>query len=165
MSRIPEGECEDEDSVRMHNLWMANYARQLKGKPGQAFLRELRDALLALPEKALIEGQIAKGGQVCALGSLALKRRVDAGESREAVIADLSSINVNPNDDDFDGRYIYEWARAVLNAPRYLAWMVPSENDDDGMHWTPNGIIEVTPEQRYERMLRWVERCLEEQPT
>jgi hypothetical protein len=165
MSRVQEGEWDDQDAVRRHNLWRGNYLRQLRGKRGQAFLRELRDALLALPEKALAAGQIAKDGQVCALGSLALKRRVDAGESREAVVAELAGINVDQDDDDWEGDLIWEWAESVLQAPKYLAWMIPVENDEDNSHEYVDGKWkrkETTPEGRYQRMLRWVESRIAE---
>jgi hypothetical protein len=43
-------------------LWRSNVKRALAGKRGQAALRDLRDALLALPEKRLIEGALCTVG-------------------------------------------------------------------------------------------------------
>jgi hypothetical protein len=43
-------------------LWQANIRRALKGKRGRQALRDLRDALLALPEKRLIERALCTVG-------------------------------------------------------------------------------------------------------
>jgi hypothetical protein len=43
-------------------LWRSNFKRALASKRGQAALRDLRDALLALPEKRLIEGALCTVG-------------------------------------------------------------------------------------------------------
>lgn len=87
-------------------LWEANFRRALKGKRGRKALRDLRDALLALPEPKLIEGALCTvnpgkraagthqagrerdrraaelagyGEGVCAIGALLWHRRVKAG--------------------------------------------------------------------------------------
>jgi hypothetical protein len=70
-------------------LWHANLQRAIKGKRGQRDLRTLEAALLALPAHRLIEGYIARGDEVCAVGAFALQRRVEKGEDREAVLAEL----------------------------------------------------------------------------
>jgi hypothetical protein len=179
MSRIPEGECDDIETQRRWALQRANTARQIRSKHGQAFLRELLAAMEALPEKRLIEGAIAKDGAVCSLGALALKRRVDAGEDRQAVLDELASKNVDPESDDFDGDYIWDWAVAALEAPSLIAWEIPSENDDGGQKyvatkpqpWTgPGGTKyvavyeEITAEDRYRRMVRWIRSQIKEDP-
>jgi hypothetical protein len=173
MSRIPEGECDDEESTRRWSLQRANTARQIKSKHGQAFLRELLAALESLPEKRLIEGAIAKDGCVCTFGALALRRRVDGGEDREAVLSELASHNVDPNDDDFDGVYIWDWAVQALAAPSLIAWEIPAENDDDGERYIGHvkeadsdrlvaSYEEITPEERYARMVSWIRAQLKE---
>ena len=175
MSRIPEGECDDEESTRRWSLQRANTARQIKSKRGQAFLRELLAAMEALPEKRLIEGAIAKDGCVCALGSLALQRRVAAGEERQAVLAELATHKVDPNKDDFNGVYIWDWAIRSLEAPGLIAWEIPAENDDDGERYVghvadperPGKMVakyeEITPEERYRRIVAWVKAQIHEQ--
>ncbi len=178
MSRIPEGECEDYESQRRWALQRANTVRQIKSKRGQAFLRELLAALEALPEKKLIEGAIAKGDHVCALGALAMKRRVDAGESRQAVLADLASHNVDPDNDDWDGLYVWDWAVNALAAPHLISWEIPAENDDGGKKYVgmemrgPTGGPErsvpvyemIAPEDRYRRMVKWIRAQLKDEP-
>lgn len=162
MSRIPENDDYDEDQQRRHNLWRGNAKRELKGKRGQEFLRELLAALEALPDKRLIEGEVAKDGAVCALGSLALKRRVDAGEDPAAVVADLEKVNVDP----WEGECIWDWAERELKAPTHIAWLVPYENDDDGstFDYVTFKKTPVTPEMRYERMVAWVRARLAGEP-
>lgn len=63
---------EEEDFPGQFELWQANCRRSIKGKRGQAELRILRDTLLALPEKRLIEGLLYDDeGGVCAIGAYA----------------------------------------------------------------------------------------------
>ncbi len=45
---------EDEDFPGQIDLWQANLERSLKGRKGQSALRDIEQALLALPEKKLI---------------------------------------------------------------------------------------------------------------
>ncbi len=173
MSRIPEGEYDDEDSQRRYALQCANLKRQINGKRGQAFLRELLGALEALPEKALIEGHVSAAGMVCTFGALALKRRTDAGEQREAVLADLESVVVHLRDEDGDEPEDYEpmweWAERELAAPSHLAWHIVELTDDDGRMCTGHDemfrpiIVEATPAMRYERMVRQIQRMLGEE--
>ena len=52
-------------------LYRAAVDRATFGKRGQSFMRKLRDALDAMPVKALITDEIANSaGQVCALGAV-----------------------------------------------------------------------------------------------
>jgi hypothetical protein len=60
-----------------YELWHANLRRAMQGKRGQAFLRELLEALDALPQKRLIQGAMEQSGEVCALGAVGLKRWMD----------------------------------------------------------------------------------------
>lgn len=56
---------DDYDGAEYNNageLWAANARRALQGRKGQKALRELREALLALPEKRLIEGAVCTVG-------------------------------------------------------------------------------------------------------
>ena len=84
-------ECDGEwDNPDTGYLWGSWVRRAIKGKPGQKFLRELEAALVALPEKELIVDNMAKGGGVCALGAVALKRKLDAGIHRNQAEIDLT---------------------------------------------------------------------------
>jgi hypothetical protein len=64
MSRFTDNDGDDEFWMLDQGRWQHNYRQALKGKRGRQALRDLREALLALPEKRLIEGA------VCTVGGL-----------------------------------------------------------------------------------------------
>jgi hypothetical protein len=57
--------------------WRGQVASAIRGKRGQDFLRELIDALDALPEKKLVAEHLQDGPNVCAIGSVGIRRGVD----------------------------------------------------------------------------------------
>ncbi len=57
--------------------WRGAVASAIKGRRGQAFLRDLIAALDAMPEKGLIANELREDGEVCALGALGLRRGLD----------------------------------------------------------------------------------------
>lgn len=147
------GYSEEEDYPGQFGLWQGNCQRSLKGKAGQAILRELEAALLALPSKRLIAGNLVDAhGEVCAIGALAEHR----GEITDDMIG--------------QGEYDMEEVGIALGMPRLVAWKVVEMNDlqfngtnllfaEGPYRWPaeqPYVYVEVTPEERYERMLKWV---------
>lgn len=61
--------------------WRGAVASAIRGKRGQAFLRALRDALDAMPEKRLVAQEFQRlDGEVCAIGAMAKQRGVDLGD-------------------------------------------------------------------------------------
>ena len=129
-------QCSDEEEYGgQYKLWQANCRRSIKGAKGQQALRELRDALLALPGKRLISGALERDGEFCAIGAYAKAKGVDLTD-------------FDPEDNNHDE------AGIEAGMPHLVAWTVVFENDEAGP-WSGE-----TPEARYERMLRWVERCL-----
>ena len=57
----------DDCSGRELNLWRGAVESAIRGKRGQAFLREMLVALDAMPEKRLIAGElVTPTGEVCA---------------------------------------------------------------------------------------------------
>jgi hypothetical protein len=68
---------DDEDFPGQWELYQASLRRALKGKRGQRFLRELREALLALPERRLI------GGAMCTVGADQRRAGLVAAAERE----------------------------------------------------------------------------------
>lgn len=53
-------------------------ASAIRGKRGQAFLKELLAVLEAMPDKKLIEGDlVTPQGEVCAIGSICVARGID----------------------------------------------------------------------------------------
>lgn len=147
------GYTEEEDYPGQFGLWQGNCQRSLKGKAGQAILRELEAALLALPSKRLIASSLVDAhGEVCAIGALAEFK----GEITDDMIG--------------QGEYDMEEVGIQLGMPRLVAWKIVEMNDlqfagtdlvfGEGPYRWPNeqpyAYVEVTPEQRYERMLKWV---------
>lgn len=66
-------DCEGWDLIK----WRGQVASAIRGKRGQAFLRELLEAMDAMPEKRLIAHELRQSGEVCALGSLGAKRGIE----------------------------------------------------------------------------------------
>ena len=75
MSR--SGYVDDFDEQWSLIRWRGAVRSAIKGARGQAFLREMLEALEAMPDKRLIEEELEQNGEVCALGSVGLKRGID----------------------------------------------------------------------------------------
>lgn len=123
-------------------LFRANVQRSMRSRAGQARLRELRDALLALPVKALQAEIFAVGPRespdVCALGAWALAK------SNGEVAAAAAMVPRDADDHDtYDALKAFGWPRLVVLEAIYM--------NDEGACGSE------TPEQRYSRVLAWVE--------
>jgi hypothetical protein len=69
------GYTDDNDDPLAHGRWRQAVKRSLEGKRGQALLRELVEALDAMPDKRLYPGSFATAeGEFCTLGVLGAKR-------------------------------------------------------------------------------------------
>lgn len=66
MSR--SGYTDEIDDQWQNIMWRGAVNSALKGERGQRFLRELLEALDAMPEKRLVDGELEADGQFCALG-------------------------------------------------------------------------------------------------
>ena len=118
----------DSDETGRQNLWWANVKRSMQSKRGQAFFREMASALDAMPVKELIADEIVQDGSVCAIGAVAVARKLD--------VSDL-----DPED-----------AEAVAKAFRIsepMAREIVYANDE----WGPS----ETPSKRWVRMRKWVD--------
>jgi hypothetical protein len=115
-----------------HIRWRGAVASSIRGKRGQAFLRELVEALDAMPVKALIAHDLYKEGAVCAMGSVGLKRGVD-----------MSKIDVED----------YARVADVFGIASPLVQEIEYLNDEGGWH-------DDTPEVRWRRMRDWAAGCL-----
>jgi hypothetical protein len=124
---------DDEDYPGQFELWQANCERSLRGAKGQQELAQLRAALLALPEKRLIHELLEdEEGGVCAIGAYGKHKGLDL--SRFEVDSDTDQVGI------------------AGGMPDLVAWKVVEMNDMEFDH--------LTPEQRYEKMLAWVESKL-----
>ena len=61
-------------------MWRGAVASAIRGARGQALLREMRDALEAMPVKVLIANELDGDGGYCALGVVGTKRGIDMTE-------------------------------------------------------------------------------------
>jgi hypothetical protein len=121
------GYSDDYDNWAMI-CWRGAVASAIRGKRGQAFLREMLAALDAMPERLLIKGELEESGQVCALASVGMARGVDMSQ-------------VDP--------YDRETVAGTFGISDALAAEIMYENDE------MSGYKE-TPEQRFVRVRRWV---------
>lgn len=132
MSRA--GYSEDIDGWQLIK-WRGAVASAIRGRRGQAFLREMRAALDALPGKRLIDRDLVRGGEVCAIGAVGLGRR------------EVNLPGLDPEDHD-----MLATAFGISGA---LAREVMYENDE-------GTCLNETPEARWARMRAWVESQIRE---
>ncbi len=150
---------EDEDFNNAAILWEANQERSLKSKRGQAALRRLEAALLALPEKKLVADVIETAdGLVCGLGTLAKYEHYEGSlelPSRPAEDASHKEWDEWYTSGDYDGEATEDAMLALavaLNVPKLVAIAIIYENDD---YYKTQ-----TPEARYDKVLKWTQRWL-----
>lgn len=134
---------EDEAFPGQFALWQANCRRSLESKRGQAALRELEAALLALPVPELVGSALETPERgVCAIGALARYKAIDVSSDADQLRHSLNE------DDDYEAQAIMEGVADACGVPPMVAWKTIEINDIDcdGM----------TPAQRHQRVLRWV---------
>lgn len=120
--------CDGWDLIR----WRGAVNAAIRGKRGQAFLRELLAALDAMPEKRLIADELRDAdGEVCAIGSVGAARGVD-----------MSTLDVEDPDSIAKAFGI---ASALVQEIEFM-------NDDDFSYCNRS----ATPEQRWTRMRAWI---------
>ena len=122
------GYSEDIDDNWALIKFRGQVASAIRGKRGQTFLREMAEALDAMPEKRLIAHELRQAGEVCAIGSVGVRRGVEL----EAL---------DPEDPDT--------IAGVFGVARPLVQEIEWENDEGS--FGPE-----TPEQRWRRMRAWV---------
>lgn len=108
--------------------WRGQVASAIRGKRGQKLLTEMLAALDAMPDKSLVVGELqTPEGDVCALGALGKARGLDMA-------------TLDPEEP--------ESVAAAFNIATQLAQEIVYQNDE--------GSYNETPEQRWERMRKWV---------
>jgi hypothetical protein len=130
-------------------LWEQAMTRAIGGKRGQAALADLEQALLALPSHRLVEGYIAKEGEVCAIGALVLAKRTAAGESRDVVLAELE--RVSDPEEEYVADVTASLGTKYGNMAYSMAWRIAELNDED--------LRGRSPEERFDQVLRWVRKA------
>ncbi len=106
--------------------WRGAVASAIRGRRGQALLREMLSALDELQNKRLTEGELVADGEVCALGSVGVRRGIDM-------------TGLDP--------YDRETVAGVFGISPALAAEIMEINDRG---WR------VTPELRWQRVREWV---------
>ncbi len=151
MSRHGYVDDGDDDNLAM-GRWRAQVASSIRGKRGQAFLRDMAAALDAMLVKELIaEELVTEEGDCCAIGAVCLARGIDTSKI------------------DYEE---YGQVAAAVDIATPLAREIEYENDADYAkfemkpdadklpHWSRNRYIRIaeTPAERWQRMRKWVER-------
>lgn len=115
-------------------MWRGAVESALKGRRGQAFLKEMLAAMDAMPVKRLIAHDLVRpNGEVCAIGSVAVARGTDLS-------------GVEPEcDDSQELANRMGIARAMVKEIEFI-------NDDDFCYESAS----ETPEQRFARVYKWV---------
>lgn len=132
MSRSGYVENYDSEDQWASIRWRGAVASAIRGRRGQAFLKEMAAALDAMPEKALIAEELAEArpdGSVCALGALGKSRGIDMSKIDPEEFMDVA---------------------AAFSIPQALAQEIMWENDECGKH-------AETPEERWARVRKWVQ--------
>ena len=127
-------------------LLEGNCRRSLQGRRGQKALEALKSALLAMPVKELhIDIFVEATGETCAIGARMIQKKVDRGMSRDLAVRECSK------EDPCEIQQI----GVKLGMPPLVAWSVSVENDQDPSR---------SPTERYQHVLNWVKRQLNERP-
>lgn len=117
---------EDTDDYLAYGRWRGVVKSSIRGKRGQAFLKDLVAALEAMPVKRLIQDELEKDGEFCAIGVLGKTRGIDMSR-------------LDPEDADC----VAEKFGIAAPLVREIVYL----NDED--------MRNSTPEKRYEMMLEW----------
>lgn len=108
--------------------WRGQVASAIRGKRGQALLRDMLAALDAMPEKSLVPQELeTPNGEVCALGALGRVRGIDME-------------SLDPED--------YDSVANAFGVAHQLVQEIVYHNDE----W----LGRETPEQRWKAMRAWV---------
>lgn len=140
---------DDVYSLLAQGRHVANLKRHLNSPRGQATLKELRQALLDMPERRLIHGYLAyvrvegelleEREEFCTIGVLAKARGVP-----------ISELETKVDEYGFDQYEEEEQTKGIgekIGLPGCLTIELSYENDSWGAE---------KPEERWRRMLRWV---------
>lgn len=114
-----------------HVRWRGAVASSIRGKRGQQFLRDLVEALDAMPVKRLARNVFEQDGEVCTIAALGKRRGID-----------MSNWDAEYTDNDAIAE--------AFGVARPLVLEIEDENDNAGP-WKGE-----SPEERWVRMRGWV---------
>lgn len=142
MSR--SGYTDDCDDQWAHIRWRGAVKSAMRGKNGQAFLREMLATLEAMPDKRLLAVTINKPEGCCAIGAVTRARGIDT--------TDIDQLDP---DYDYDGESARLLAKRVGIAEA-MAMEIVDRNDSGFGIWEGSSFRKETPEERWTRMRDWV---------
>lgn len=160
----------EENFLNEAAFWDRRVRAVLASKRGKKALADLRDALLALPERRLvsralctigtthpstsdwrreyIEELVAEQGEgVCAVGAYIWHQKVKAGEDPAEAMRSLPML-----DDEAYGLDGTARAGEAAGMTYTLAWLLADQNDET--------FSRSTPEQRWQRFMEWLDKQL-----
>lgn len=117
-------DCEAWDLIRYRGA----VTSAIRGARGQAFLKEMLQALDSLPERKLVAGELEEHGSVCAIGAVGRARGIDMTK-------------LDPDES--------ERVATAFGIADSLAREVVYMNDEGSYR-------SETPEMRFDRMRKWV---------
>jgi hypothetical protein len=132
-----------DDSSYPAAMWRGAVLSAIRGKRGQSFLLELLAALDALPEKKLAANSFTRGGEICALGSVAMRRGLD-----------VSEFEPHPDEWGSEDEVDSDALSKKFGIAAALAREIMYENDEGSLN-------DETPEQRWIRVRAWVASQIE----
>lgn len=160
-------------------LWESVVSNALGGGRGQDALAAMEEALVALPERKLVRGHLARDGQVCAVGALVAHRRAQRDTVDIDVVIDAMAAGVrcwcgHGRDAHAEGKCTGKrWQDRACGCIEYDpetqdAWETVDAGRAEGLtsavawhlaYLNDESFREATDEERYERMLAWVRRA------
>lgn len=144
-------------------LWEQSLRNAMNGRRGQQALRDLRDELLEMPVKELIGDSLSDGKGVCTVGAFVIARRMKRdGVTREQAVKDLFEQEVADQWDPefgFEDTYEIEQRTIACAVDVGLAKTLAVE-----LAFTNDLFYKATPEERYQKVLAWVEKRIIEEP-
>lgn len=173
MSRFPEYEDLDEYWALNVGRWERNSRAVVRSKRGQKALRELKEALLAMPFKALIDHKLievpmvydegvgelvpAPYYEVCAIGQYALHKGKDPKWMMDQTHFVFDSTEEY---DDDRGEMTIEMGES-LGMRRTLAVVIADINDEayvrNNLRSNPFDYRSATPEDRWHYVMLWID--------
>lgn len=138
-----------DDNIWQSIKWGGQLKAGLLGRRAQEMLADLVRALDAMPVKELAFGTFQSQDEgVCALGCVAAARGID-----------LSDLNAEEDEYDFDSQFTAESVAARLNIPFAVACHVMHVNDDSDYDYDQRGVtaddVKTSREKRWRRVRQW----------
>lgn len=141
----------DSEGTFSYEFWLAMVNRTFRSKAGRKRLEELKQILLAMPNKRLISGNLStKEGDVCAVGAWVVAKEM----KKDPALTWAEACE----------RYSYaETAGETAAAGKRtgLGWVMSWEIEE----WNDEHFSKLTPEERYTKVIEWIDKELARKPS